>query len=164
MWHLRAVGGYAFFFGEDPAEPCIYLGADVGRTFCGCWGLDLFYRYNSGRFDRINDPRATKDGGEFHHLGVKLTMEHSFNRSRFYWWAGLGPEYFFTKKYLENDSGFGVFGELGVGYVFNQNFRARLGVNAHGLSTTVTRENPADDGEARWLWIVAPVLEVEFDF
>jgi hypothetical protein len=48
--------------------------------------------------------------------------------------------------------------------VISQNFRVRLGVNAHGLDTTVTRENPADDGEGRWLWVVAPVLEVEFDF
>jgi hypothetical protein len=164
MWHVRGVIGYAFYAGTDPADPCLYWGADLGRTFCGCWGLDLFYRYNSGVFERDNDPRATEDGGAWHHFGIKFTFEGSFNRSRLYWWAGVGPEYFLTDDYLFDDDGFGIFGEAGLGYVVNQNFRIRLGVNVHGMDTDVTRKDPANDGDSRWLWIIAPVLEAEIDF
>ena len=43
-----------------------------------------------------------------------------------------------------------------------QNLRA--GVNVHGMETKVTRRLPANDGQDRWLWIIAPVVEVEFSF
>lgn len=164
MWHVRGVIGEAFFEGTDPADNCLYWGGDLGRTFCGCWGLDAFYRYHSGQLDRQNlgDPR--KDGGSWNHVGVKLTYESQLGSSRFYWWVGAGPEYFWTKDYLTNDTGFGVFAEAGVGYLINQNLRIRAGVNAHGLDTDVTREFPADDGQSRWLWILAPVIELEIDF
>jgi hypothetical protein len=160
--------GVAFGVGDDPPEECIYWGADVGRTFCGCWGLDAFYRYHSGTYDRNNpgDPtEPTKDGGETHHIGAKFTFERSFgSRSRIYGFAGLGPEYWWTNKYLDNDSGFGGFGEIGVGYLINQNFRVRAGLNMHAIDSAVTRENPADDGDSRFLWIIAPVIEGELDF
>lgn len=164
MWHVRGVLGEAWSFGDDPIDNCLYWGADLGRTFCGCWGMDAFYRYHSGQLDRQNlgDPR--KDGGSWNHVGVKLTYESQLGSSRFYWWVGAGPEYFWTKDYLTNDTGFGVFAEAGVGYLINQNLRIRAGVNAHGLDTDVTREFPADDGQSRWLWILAPVIELEIDF
>jgi hypothetical protein len=163
QWHVRGVLGYAFAFGDDPPNECLYWGLDLGRTFCGCWGLDLFYRYHSGQFDRANLPQPTKDGGEWHHVGAKFTYEFGFG-GRWYGWAGIGPEYWWTNDFLNDDSGFGVFGELGVGYVINQSWRVRAGVNVHGLDTDVTRENPANDGQSRWLWFVAPVIEVEFSF
>ena len=53
MWHLRGLGGFVTFSGTDPADDCGYAGLDFGRTFCGCWGLDVFYRWNSGQFDRL---------------------------------------------------------------------------------------------------------------
>jgi len=34
----------------------------------------------------------------------------------------------------------------------------------HGMNTHVGRESAADDGESRWLWVVAPVVGLEFDF
>jgi hypothetical protein len=164
MWHVRGVAGRAFYAGCDAPDDCGYFGADVGRSFCGCWGLDAFYRWSSGRFHRILDPRASRDGGYLHHVGLKFTMEHSFSKSHFYWWVGVGPEYFWTADYLDNDHGFGVFGEAGVGYVLNQTLRIRVGLNAHGDSTDVTRRDPADDGSSRWLWTLAPVAELEVDF
>ncbi len=173
QWHIRAVGGIVFFEGDDPGEDCGYLGLDVGRTFCGCWGLDAFYRWNSGTFDTFRPSQAQpgqvvfgKDGGDWHHFGVKLTYESSFgNNSRLYWWAGAGPEYFTTSGYDDDDDGFGVFGELGLGYLVNQNWRIRAGVNIHGVDTKVTRRNPTiDGGKRRFLWLIAPVIEVEASF
>jgi hypothetical protein len=165
LWHVRAVGGRAFCFGTDPFDPCVYYGLDIGREFCGCWGLDFYYRLNSGRFDR-DEPGFTRlhDGGWMHHFGGKLTYERSIDRSDWYWWVGLGAGYFKTVDYVHNDSGFEGFGEAGIGYIFSEHFRARLGVNVHGLNTTVTRKNPPNDGQSRFLWIVAPVLELEVDF
>ncbi len=164
MWHVRGVIGEAFSFGDDSIDNCLYWGADVGRTFCGCWGLDLFYRYHSGQLDRERQGDPTKDGGGWHHVGAKVTFEGQLGTSRFYWWAGAGPEYFWTEDYLTNDEGFGVFAEAGLGYLINQTFRVRLGVNAHGMDTDVTRKLPADDGQSRWLWVLAPVIELEIDF
>jgi hypothetical protein len=163
QWHVRGAIGYAFYEGDDPADSCIYWGADVGRTFCGCWGLDLFYRYHSGQFDRQGST-ITKDGGSWNHVGIKATYEKSFGQSRFYWWVGAGPEYFWTSDYIQDDNGFGVFGEAGVGYLISQNLRVRAGINVHGMDTDTGRLNPANDGQSRWLWVLAPVLELEFDF
>jgi len=166
QWHLRGVLGYATFSGTDSPENCTYWGLDVGRTFCGCWGWDLYYRYNSGRFTREPTPGVTfKDGGEFHHFGTKLTYERGFGRnSRLYWWTGFGGGYFTTSKYIANDEGFEVFGEAGLGYVLSRSWRLRAGVDVHGMDTDVTRRLQDDDGQSRWLWIVAPVVEVEFSF
>ena len=47
--------------------------------------------------------------------------------SSFYFWTGLGAGYYFTSDYVEDSDGFEVFGELGLGYVFNQTFRVRVG-------------------------------------
>ena len=166
QWHVRGVVGIATFSGTDSAENCNYYGLDVGRTFCGCWGLDFYYRYNSGRFTREPIPgRTFKDGGEYQHFGAKLTYERGFGRnSRFYGWGGIGAGYFTTSKYIANDDGAEIFGELGVAYVLSRNWRLRAGVNVHGMDTKVTRRLPANDGQKRQLWIIAPVVEIEYSF
>ncbi len=165
QWHIRGVVGLVFYEGDDPGKDCGYAGVDIGRTFCGCWGVDAFYRWNSGEFDRLNPPLG-KDGGTWHHFGLKLTYESSFNNSRLYWWAGAGPEYFTTSDYDlgDDDDGFGVFGELGLGYVVSPTWRVRAGVNLHGVDTKVTRRNSLNDGQRRFLWLIAPVIEVEASF
>jgi hypothetical protein len=167
MWHVRAVGGFAWFTGDDPGEGCMYWGADIGRTFCGCWGLDAFYRYNPVKFDRLVGPAGgmDQDGGVIHHVGVKLTYEKSIANSKFYVWGGIGPEFWWTQDLLDDDSGFGAFGEIGLGYILNRTFRIRGGLNAHWMPDIAAgRFNPADDGEGRALWVFAPVLELEVDF
>jgi len=167
MWHVRLVGGVAFYTGDDAPEECGYFGADFGRTHCGCWGYDVYYRWSSAQFERTLDPTRVvpaKDGGYTHHFGLKLTYERPFGNSRFYWWAGLGAGYFITQDYWYDDEGFEGFGELGIGYVLGRNWRVRLGVNVHAMDTKVTRESYLDDGDSRLLWLIAPVLEVEIDF
>jgi len=166
QWHVRGVVGIATFSGTDSAENCNYYGLDVGRTFCGCWGLDFYWRYNSGRFTREPTPgRTFKDGGEYQHFGAKLTYERGFGRnSRLYGWGGIGAGYFTTSQYIANDDGAEIFGELGVGYVLSRNWRLRAGVNVHGMDTKVTRRLPANDGQKRQLWVIAPVVEVEYSF
>jgi hypothetical protein len=165
MWHARILGGPVFSAGTDHFDSCIYYGLDVGRTFCGCWGLDAYLRYNSGRFDRGLGAQAFKDGGEWYHAGAKVTFEKSFGRSsKLFAWGGLGAGYFTTKKYVRNDSGFEVFGEAGLGYNLSRNWAVRAGLNVHGMSTDVTRRDPANDGQSRWLWILAPVVELEGRF
>ncbi|MDF1702389.1 MAG: hypothetical protein P1V36_14665 [Planctomycetota bacterium] len=165
MWHVRGVVGLATFAGTDSAEPCIYYGVDIGRTFCGCWGLDLYYRYNSGRFTREPTPGITfKDGGEWHHVGVKFTYEWGIGSSPFYLWGGIGGGYFWTDEYIANDDGPEVFLEGGVAWNLGRNWAIRAGVNAHGMNTSVTRRLPANDGQDRFLWIIAPVIELEGRF
>jgi hypothetical protein len=163
QWHVRAGIGYAFYEGDDPASECLYWGFDLGRTFCGCWGLDLFYRYHSGQFPREGGP-ITEDGGSFHHVGVKATFERPFGSSRFYWFVGLGPEFFWTEDFINDDEGFGIFAEVGVGYVINQTFRVRAGLDLHAIDTDVGRLNPADDGDSRWLLVIAPTIGIEIAF
>ena len=105
------------------------------------------------------------DGGVIHHVGVKLTYEKAFGQSKFYGWGGIGPEFWWTQDYMDDDSGFGAFGELGIGYVINRTFRIRAGVNVHWMPDIAAgRFNPADDGEGRSLWLVAPVIEAQIDF
>ncbi|MDJ0972941.1 MAG: hypothetical protein QNJ98_00600 [Planctomycetota bacterium] len=165
MWHIRGLGGFVVYEGDDPGDNCGYWGVDFGRTFCGCWGLDVFYRWNSGTFDRATALGPAEDGGDWHHFGVKITYEGQFaTNSRLFWWVGLGPEYFTTDGYDDDDSGFGVYAEAGIGYFVNRNFRIRAGVGIHGVDTDVGRENPADDGEKRWLWIIGPHIGVEVNF
>lgn len=171
-WHARLLGGIAFHAGDDAGSKCLYLGADLGTTFCRCWGVDVFYRTHEAQFDRLlpGDPaaprsgRVGKDGGRWHHVGAKLTYERSISRSRWFGYAGLGVQYFWTEKYLDNDNGFGGFGELGIGYAFNHRWRLRAGVEVFGQDTSVTRENPANDGQSRLLWVISPVIQVEIDF
>jgi len=147
QWHVRGVLGRAYFEGSDKAKDCTYYGLDIGRTFCGCWGWDLYYRYNSGRFTREPTPGATfQDGGEWHHIGTKITLERPIAGSRVYWWTGVGGGYFKTDKYIANDDGPEVFGEAGIAYVLSRNWRVRAGVNVHGMDTKVTRRLPANDG------------------
>ncbi len=165
QWHVRGVVGLATFFGDDEAENCLYYGIDIGRTFCGCWGLDLYYRYNSGRFTREPQPGVTfEDGGEWHHVGVKFTYDWPIGRGPFYLWSGIGGGYYWTDKYIANDDGPEVFLEGGVAYNLGRNWAIRAGVNIHGMDTKVTRRLPANDGQSRWLWIVAPVIELEGRF
>ena len=166
LWSVRGLGGRAFFEGTDAADACNYWGADLGRTFCcSCWGLDAFYRQNSGSFDRRNPTGSIgSDSGDFHHVGVKLTFQDRLGNSRWFAWGGIGPSYFWTSEYLANDSGFGVFAEAGLGYQLNQHLRLRAGLNAHGMNTSVGRLDAADDNSDRWLWILAPVLGAELSF
>lgn len=169
-WHIRALGGRSFKTGDDPADLCLFAGVDIGRTFCGCWGLDLYYRYHSGQFDREGWTTAagapiSEDGGNFHHVGLKVTTEREFGRnSRWYWWAGLGAGYYWSEDYIDDEDGFEVFAEFGVGYMLNRNVRIRGGLNAIVMDTAVGRKNIANAGVSRTHWILAPVIGVEFDF
>ncbi len=171
QWHIRAVGGGSFFFGDDAPEECSYFGADIGRTFCGCWGLDAYYRHNTGRLDRqvITGQAAPvtqidEDGGEWHHVGLKATIERPLYGNRLYGWAGVGAGYYWTEGYINDDDGFEGYAEAGIGYMLTSRLRLRAGVNVHAMDTEVTREDPADDGDSRWLFLVAPVLELEATF
>ncbi len=165
MWHVRGVLGLATFHGDDAGENCIYYGVDVGRTFCGCWGLDAYYRYNSGQFRREPAPGlGFDDGGQWHHIGAKLTYAKSLGNSPFYVWGGAGGGYFWTEQYIANDSGPEVFLEAGVGFNLGRNWAIRAGLNAHVMDTSVTRRLPANDGQSRILWVLAPVIELEGRF
>jgi hypothetical protein len=168
MWHVGIAGGFAFFEGDDAPEGCAYWAAEFGRTFCGCWGLGLFYAYTPAEFDRfvaVGAAGQTVDGGIFHHVGIKFTFEKSIGNSRFYVHGGLGPEFWWSQDFIVDDEGFGLFGEIGVGYVFNRNFRATLGLNGHLMFDCNTgRYFPADDDEGRDLFIWAPVLGIEVHF
>lgn len=166
-WHVRGVAGFVFYEGDDPADDCGYGGVDIGRTFCGCWSLDAYYRWNSGQFDRADPGSAlAEDGGDWHHVGLKVGLETPLGgrNSRFYLWGGLGAGWFWTEGYADDDDGFEGFAEAGLGFLLSSNLRIRVGVNVHGMDTSVGRLNPADDGEDRWLWLIAPVAEVELTF
>jgi len=166
MWHARGVVGIATCAGDDPFEPCTYYGVDIGRTFCGCWGLDLYWRYNSGLFNREPGPagQAFEDGGEWYHVGAKVTYATAIGGGPFYVWGGAGGGYYWTEKYIANADGPEVFLEAGVGFNLNRNWAIRAGVNVHAMDTDVTRKFPRDDGGSRLLWIVAPVIEIEGRF
>lgn len=172
-WSVRGVYGRGFFVGDDEAEGCSYYGIDIGRTLCRCWGIDAFFRRHSGRFDRAvttTPPGGAPitstglDAGYFNHFGLKATQQRSFRGSRLYWWAGLGAEYFWTEDYLNNDDGFGLFGEAGLGFNVSNRWRIRAGVNVHGMDTDAGRLSPADDDQGRWLMVIAPVIQLEASF
>lgn len=164
-WHARVVGGWPLYSGTDSPEGCSYWGVDLGRTHCGCWGYDLYYRMSGAKFDREGYPDdITEDGGLTNHLGGKLTWENSFGRSRFYYWVGAGAGYFWTTDYQDDDDGFEVFGEFGLGYVLSERFRLRAGLNVHGADTSTGRKQFAEQGVGRWLWLIAPVVELQVDF
>lgn len=170
-WHVRGVGGYTFISGEDcPEDGAGYFGADVGYTFPCCLGVDVFWRMTTCLdFDRDvripgTIPFRGTDTLSLGLVGVKATYERSFSNGRLFGYAGLGPAFFYTNDALEDDTGFGAFGELGLGYRLGRRWRLRAGVEVAGLYTDVTRTNPIDDGERRWLVLVSPVAQVQFDF
>jgi hypothetical protein len=161
QWHLRGLVGFSTWLGDDAGEECGYVGADIGRALCGsCWSLDAFWRGHTAHFSR--DPDG-EDGGWWHHVGLKASHERSLG-GRWFGYVGAGPQYFWTDGYLNDDSGFGVFGEAGIGYSLSRNWRVRAGVDVHGMYTDVGRQSPADDNDERWLWKVAPYVGLEFSF
>ncbi len=184
-WHVRAVAGFPFYGGTDPGEGCFYWGFDVGTTRCNCVGFDAFYRSTQcddepGETSPGTSPTAQaatrviaaefdrngygSDGGKIQWVGVKATYQKSFGGSNFYGYGGVGPEYFWTENYLDDDSGIGGFAELGVGWRFASWGALRAGVDIHGDSTSVTRKAVSDSGDSRFLWTVAPIIGLEFDF
>lgn len=163
-WHARVLGGGSIWSGDDHGEFAPYAGADVGYTFANGLGADVFYRAAGGRFDRVVPGGLIRDGGVWHHIGVKGTYVRSFGRaSRLFGWVGVGASYFTTTGYAQGDAGIGGFAEAGIGYVISWRMRARLGVNLHVLDSDVTRRRAADDGSARTLWLLAPTLGLELD-
>ena len=182
-WHVRVLGGVPFMVGTDAGEGCYYLGADIGTTRCNCIGFDAFYRMMNCDDERVSPagPRTSptgrraiparfdrdefgKDGGLIQFVGLKATYEKSFGGSNLYGWVGAGPEYFWTNKYIDNDSGFGGFAEAGVGWRLGSWGAVRLGVDIHGDNTSVTRKAVAHSGDSRFLWTIAPTIGMEFDF
>ena len=171
QWVIRGVAGWPFWIGTDAPDPCLYWGVDVGRTHCGCWGWNIYYRWSGCEFERAPAPDlppgttyTSKHDGVIHHLGAKATYDFGFGESKFYAWAGLGAGYFWTEGLLENDDGWELFAELGVGYVLSRNWKIRAGVNAHGADVSAGRKYSSEIGESRWLWLVAPVIELEVSF
>lgn len=169
-WHARVAGGAGFYLGADSdGSACSYFGADVGRTWPCCVGVDVFYRTFGGRFDRaVLTPGAPAfvgdDVGRFHVVGAKATYERSIRNSRWSWYAGAGPVFFWTQDYLADDDGVGGFGEAGVGYRLGRRWRLRSGLEVHALSTSAARLKAASNNTKRPLWLLAPVLQIEFSF
>lgn len=169
-WHVRAVGGWPFIVDPDgDMDGCYYFGADAGYTWPCCWGIDVFFRTFSGESEREVPIAGAPtylgtDVGEWYTIGVKATWQNSINNSKWFYYAGIGPEFFFTQNYVADDEGFGGFAELGLGYRFNRHWRVRGGVDVHGLITSAAQKNPADDGDDRLVWVFAPVIQVEFNF
>ena len=167
-WHVRALAGWPFFVGDNTTiEGCYYVGVDVGRTWPCCWGVDLFARAFGCEADRnIGVAGAPsfkgKDVGEWYTLGVKATWQNSISNSKWYYYAGIGPEVFWARNFVVEEEGFGGFAEIGVGYVLARNWRLRAGLDVHALSTKAAQENAVDDGSRRLLWVFAPVIGVEF--
>ena len=184
-WHVRALGGFPFFAGTDPGKGCNYWGVDIGTTRCNCVGVDAFWRVMScsdvlsssgpGTSPTANGaPRTAaakferdgygEDGGTMQFLGVKVTYEKSISGSPIYWYGGIGPEYFWTQSYIDDDDGFGGFAETGLGWRFASWGALRLGLDIHGDYTSVTRKAVSNSGQDRLLWTFAPNLGVEIDF
>jgi hypothetical protein len=185
-WHVRGVIGVPYLFGTDAGHGCDYWGVDVGNTRCNCVGIDAFYRTMTCSDKRVGaigplpsptsqvNPRVAEarfdrngfgeDGGTIQFVGVKATYQGSIANSKIYGYVGAGPEYFWTQKYIDNDSGIGGFAEAGLGWRFASWGSLRLGVDVHGDYTSVTRKAIVDSGESRLLWTVAPIVGVEFDF
>ena len=168
-WHVRAVVGWPLFVGDDDAiEGCYYFGADVGRTFPCCLGVDLFYRQFGCEADRTVGAGAGAytgtDVGTWYTIGVKATMSHSINNGKVYWYAGIGPEFFWAQDFVATDEGFGGFAEVGLGYMITRHLSIRAGLDVHALSTSAARLNTVDDGSTRLLWVFAPIVGVSYDF
>ena len=164
-WHVRGVFGWALFSGDDDPTDDAYFGADLGYTSCeGCWGVDLFYRAHAARFTRdVPGTGLVRNDGDFSHLGVKLTYQGSFSSS-FFWWLGVGPEFWWTDGYPRDEDGFGFFLEAGFGVNLSGNARIRAGVNMHGFDTDLERLDPADTDNSRFLLVFSPVVQLELSF
>lgn len=163
--HVRAVGGWVFFSGDNEPDDTYYFGVDFGWTWPCCWGVDVFWRAMCAEFDDMRQtitggPVITgDDSGMINAIGAKFTYQHSFGNSRVYWYAGIGPMYWWTTSYADNDEGFGGFAELGIGYVIDMHWRVRAGVEGMAMYTEL-----GNDDDERWLFPVAGVLEIEFAF
>jgi hypothetical protein len=163
-WHVRGLGGYGFSFGTDEADAGAFGGVDIGHTFGGCVGVDVFYRYTNPRFDRTTPAGLLRDGGDIHFVGAKVTYEATFQRGTdFFWWVGVGPGWFKTRRLEADDEGIGILAEAGLGVVLDSSARLRFGANAQMINTTAGRMSAALDGSARWLTTLAPVLQLEID-
>lgn len=160
-WRVRLIGGVGIATGDDAPDSEGQLAMDVGRVLPGGVEVDIFWRTQRAPFDR--EPNGT-DCGVIYFLGAKASGEWPLASSRYYAWGGLGAGAFWTDSYIDNDSGFGVMGEGGLGYVLSANARLRLGVGLQGIDSEVGRNDPADDGSSRWLLIFAPALQLEFHF
>ena len=89
-WHAVFVGGAALWVGSGAGSPGAYAGIDLGYRTCNCWGIDVFYRYAGGTFDRTLPSGLLEDSGDWHHVGLKGTYERSFDKnSRLFWWTGF---------------------------------------------------------------------------
>jgi hypothetical protein len=161
-WHARAVGGWAFRdFGTDAPDDGPHAGVDVGHTWGSGWGVDALYRYSSAKFPVAGNPTLAADGGDFHTVGVKLTYEVPIGADcRWRFFAGAGPTYTFSSRFEESGDGFGGFGTLGLGYCLSRQVSLEIAVEGHGFETDVGSRS----GEARWVWSVAPVVGIRFDF
>ncbi len=165
QWHLRAKSGWAWWFGSDSGDSGAVAGADLGYTFDGCVGVDVFYRFAATRNDRTTGGTTIEDAGDFHFLGLKATYESQITSTGpWFFWAGLGGGYQWSARFMNNDTGFGLLGDAGIGYLASRNIRIRFGVQIEALLTSAGRNDPIDDGTKRWLTSVAPTLGVEFDF
>ena len=163
-WHVRPVGGAAFWLGDDKGDVGLYAGADIGYSFANCFGVDVFYRYAAGTFDRALVSGLLEDGGSFQFVGLKGTYNASFGSDgRLYFFAGLGAAYYWTGGLQVSDDGVAGFGEIGLGYAVSDAIRLRLGLNLHALDTKSGRFDPAGDGSSRLLWVLAPTLGLELD-
>ena len=163
-WHLRPVGGAAFSLGDDSGDGGFYAGVDFGRTFSGCFGVDVFYRYADSRFDRDVPGGILEDAGGFHNIGIKGTYNASIGgNDQLFWWIGLGVSYFLSTDLQNDDEGVAGYGEVGIGYMLSNTIRIRLGANVHAMDTDAGRFLAANDTKKRLLWIVAPTLSVELD-
>lgn len=161
-WHIRPVGGAAFWLGDDESDVDIYGGIDIGRTFAGCFGVDAFYRYSAGTFDRQITGGILEDAGAFHHAGIKGTYMSSLDGSgRLFAWAGIGVAYFWSQDLQIDDDGVSGFAEIGLGYALTDAIRLRLGLNLHAMDTEAGRFLASDD--PRVLWTLAPTLGLELD-
>ncbi|MDJ0522009.1 MAG: PASTA domain-containing protein [Planctomycetota bacterium] len=161
-FHLRPVGGAAFWLGDDEGDVDIYAGIDVGYTFASCFGVDVFYRYSAGTFDTQVVAGLLEDSGVFHHVGVKGTYMASLDNSgQLFFWAGLGVAYFWTSDLTIDDDGVSAFAELGLGYALSDAIRVRVGLNLHAMDTESGRFLTTDD--ARVLWTLAPSIGLELD-
>ena len=169
-WHVRGLVGWPFFTGDSTSmEGCYYFGVDAGWTSPCCWGVDVFARFFGAEADRniavAGAPNYTgTDSGEWGTIGIKATWQNSISNSKWFYYAGIGPEHYWNTGYLVEDDGFGGFAEVGIGYVLNRHWRLRAGLDIHALSTKAAQENAADDGDRRLLWVFAPNVGVEFNF
>ncbi|MDA1195398.1 MAG: autotransporter outer membrane beta-barrel domain-containing protein, partial [Planctomycetota bacterium] len=165
-WLIRGIGGWSFALADTDSgdKSGMYFGFDIGRTWQGCFGIDLYYRYSEQSFDRQVTGGILSDSGAYQHLGLKATYQSSFGRaSRFYWWAGLGIGWYDTDGYQIDDSGFEGFGQAGLGVMLSRRMRLRFGVDVHAVDTDTGRFDPANDGSSRLLWMMQPVVALEYD-